>query len=290
MKRGLTIVIVVLVIVASGVGLLWYVGSKSLTDQTNNTIGFIKITQKDTDQDGLSDPEEALWGTDINNPDTNNDGIADGNSIQKNIDPAKEGGGPITSIDDRIQALIQNAINQKGAPLVAISPTQIPTTLVLSEKDLQITKVETVATVTKYRDDIRQIFRTYLTQVTGTEPESLIEFIEQGNDAALIAISIEREKYLNFLKELSAVTIPASAVPSYLAMLNKIGQIVELIHYMSQIKTEPLLALKSSQLLPIEKYEFLTLVVPVNDYFIQRGIHEKLVQWNQLFKNWLLFS
>jgi hypothetical protein len=79
---GLTIVIVVLVIVAVGVGLLWYVGSKSLTDKTNNDLGFIKITQKDTDNDGLSDPEEALWGTSIDNPDTNNDGVSDGNSIQ----------------------------------------------------------------------------------------------------------------------------------------------------------------------------------------------------------------
>jgi hypothetical protein len=141
---------------------------------------------------------------------------------------------------------------------------------------LIITTTETVATITKYRDDLRQVLRTYLTTVTGTEPESLIKFIEQGDESALVAINVENSKYLNLLRELSKIVIPKSAAEPYLALLNSLVSITENLYYMTQIKTEPVLALKSSQILPIKKYEFLTLLVPINDYFIQRGLHEKI--------------
>lgn len=272
MKRGLTIVIVVLIIVAGGVGLLWYVGSKSLTNQTNNDLGFIKISQKDTDNDGLSDPEETLWGSNPDNPDTNNDGIADGNSIQKNIDPVKTGNQPITGVNGRIQALVQNALTKKSAPLVDISPTKLPTTLVFTEKDLNITTTETVATITKYRDDIRSALKTYLLAATGKETESLIDFIDNGAESALISITLEENKYLNLLKALADITIPRSAAAIHLTMLNSLSKTVELIYYMTEIKSEPLLAIKSSQRLFSQRAEFLASLVPINNYFTERGV------------------
>ena len=45
------------------------------------TLG--EIIDKDSDGDGLKDWEEALWGTDPNNPDTDGDGILDGAEIQQ---------------------------------------------------------------------------------------------------------------------------------------------------------------------------------------------------------------
>lgn len=276
MKRGLTIVIVVLIIVAVGVGLLWYLGSKSLTEQTNNTLGFIKISQKDTDSDGLSDAEEAFWGTDINNPDTNNDGVADGNSIQKNIDPVKTGNAPIEGVDNRIQALVRNAITNKGAPLVDISPTKLPATLVFAENNLRITKVEDLASITKYRDEIRVALKTYLLNTTGQETKSLLDFINTGNESALLAITTEKNKYLNLLKALTSITVPQSAATTHLAMLNSLSKITELIHYMTEVKSEPLLALKSSQAIFPQRDAFLASLVPLNNYFVERGLHEKI--------------
>jgi hypothetical protein len=45
------------------------------------------LTSKDADGDGLKDWEEALWGTDSNNPDTDGDGVKDGDEIDANRNP-----------------------------------------------------------------------------------------------------------------------------------------------------------------------------------------------------------
>ncbi len=42
---------------------------------------------KDTDGDGLSDMEEAMYGTDPENPDTDGDGFKDGAEVDQNSDP-----------------------------------------------------------------------------------------------------------------------------------------------------------------------------------------------------------
>jgi len=45
----------------------------------------------DADKDGLPDWEEALWGTDQHNPDTDNDGIPDGAEVAARRNPKKAG-------------------------------------------------------------------------------------------------------------------------------------------------------------------------------------------------------
>ena len=41
----------------------------------------------DTDDDGLTDPQEHLYGTDLNNPDTDNDGVSDGDEVAAGTNP-----------------------------------------------------------------------------------------------------------------------------------------------------------------------------------------------------------
>ncbi len=61
------------------------------TDIFGNTspIGEI-IIENDADNDGLTDAEEALIGTDPNNPDTDGDGVGDAEEVADNTDPIDE--------------------------------------------------------------------------------------------------------------------------------------------------------------------------------------------------------
>ncbi len=45
----------------------------------------------DTDNDGLSDEDEIIYGTDINNPDTDGDGYLDGEEVESGYNPLGEG-------------------------------------------------------------------------------------------------------------------------------------------------------------------------------------------------------
>jgi len=68
---------------------------------TNNDLSFERgadadvllksTTAKDSDNDGLKDWEESLWGTDPENPDTDGDGTKDGEEASLGRNPLKEG-------------------------------------------------------------------------------------------------------------------------------------------------------------------------------------------------------
>lgn len=269
-------IVVLVALAALCVGALWYLGDRSLTDKTASELGFVRIEQKDTDGDGLSDALETLWHTNPENPDTNEDGVSDGNSIEQNLDPVKPGNIQITDSTERIQALVQNALTKKNAPLISVSPTVLPDILTFKDSDLNITNTETVASITKYRDDVRVALRAYFGQAAGGETENLVRFLDSGDESALIALRGEEQKVVNLLNELAKITVPQSAVSNYLVMINSLGRVVQYTHYLADLKNEPLLAIKASQLLGIVKYQFLETLVPVNQYFIDRGIHEKL--------------
>lgn len=74
----------------------------SVTDIT------IESLSKDSDNDGLKDWEEALWKTDVNNPDTDGDGTADGEEVKLSRDPLKAGP------DDKLEEKVLSAISQSG--------------------------------------------------------------------------------------------------------------------------------------------------------------------------------
>jgi hypothetical protein len=62
----------------------------------------VTLDFRDSDGDGLTDAEEALIGTDPNNPDTNFDGLTDGNSVAVGIDPISmdvDGDGVLNAVE-----------------------------------------------------------------------------------------------------------------------------------------------------------------------------------------------
>ncbi len=70
-----------------GVGL----NSTANLDKTSVGSKIAADAGKDSDGDGLKDWEEAVWGTDPQNPDTDGDGMPDGEEIKEGRDPLKKG-------------------------------------------------------------------------------------------------------------------------------------------------------------------------------------------------------
>ena len=53
---------------------------------------FVISPPVDSDGDGLSDEEEAIYGTDPHNPDTDGDGYTDGEEVKAGFDPLSKQG------------------------------------------------------------------------------------------------------------------------------------------------------------------------------------------------------
>ncbi|MBU2263276.1 thrombospondin type 3 repeat-containing protein, partial [Patescibacteria group bacterium] len=93
-KKFLVVVLAALIVLGA-----WFLASyKSNSNNDNNSSGkfsyissLFKSNDKDSDNDGLMDWEEALWKTDPKNPDTDGDGTLDGEEVNQGRDPLKAG-------------------------------------------------------------------------------------------------------------------------------------------------------------------------------------------------------
>jgi hypothetical protein len=66
-------------------------GTKILIDTTDGSgycqVSVVELDTADTDGDGLKNWQEAVWGCDPSDRDSNDDGIGDGASVARGIDP-----------------------------------------------------------------------------------------------------------------------------------------------------------------------------------------------------------
>ncbi|MDT8429716.1 MAG: hypothetical protein RQ757_13245 [Pseudomonadales bacterium] len=71
----------------------------------------------DTDEDGLTDPEETLHNTDPNNPDTDGDGVNDGDEVAAGTDPTTpdvldtDGDGLADDIDACVNSIVSTTVS-----------------------------------------------------------------------------------------------------------------------------------------------------------------------------------
>jgi hypothetical protein len=94
-------------------------------DDTNGKNIF-----QDSDQDGLSNDEEKLYGTDASNRDSDGDGYSDGVEIESGYDPLKMAPGdkimqekeaPITSVSDSMKKNLTEQVSQELATAIKTS-------------------------------------------------------------------------------------------------------------------------------------------------------------------------
>lgn len=115
-KSSKTSIIISLILVSFLIvsGFIW--AAKKLNDpqkisfkKSNDLNSTNNQPEIDSDNDGLFDWQEQLFGTDKHNPDTDNDGTKDGDEIKQNRDPLKPGpSDKLPSSDIKNQMFSQN--------------------------------------------------------------------------------------------------------------------------------------------------------------------------------------
>lgn len=88
----------VTLVLVLGIATVWFLTRPENTDDDKEIAGSLKLREEqikqlnqDSDGDGLKNWEEAIFGTDSNNPDTDGDGTKDGDEVAQNRDPLVKG-------------------------------------------------------------------------------------------------------------------------------------------------------------------------------------------------------
>lgn len=249
-KKIFLILIAVAFVVA-----LFFVKNKSVFKNRNQSglaydnMTVEELVNKDTDQDGIPDWEEKLWGTDPIKKETT-PGIPDTTAIEslKNEQLTKDQGGKQTAITDEtkltqtekfsreffstITALNQNgALDQATIDKITDSLTsQIQNSSsgkVFLLSDIKTTADNSVISIQKYSNSINNIFSKYSTK-EGV-PEILKEFTGDGNNenpAALAKLGPIIDQTKKISNELLKTNVPSSLASIHLEMINGLEKLI----------------------------------------------------------------
>lgn len=237
----------------------------------------------DSDQDGLKDWEEQIYGTNSHNPNTDGDEIKDGDEIAQNRDPLKLGPDDYltkkdtslsspSSIDDRQQQnltkrlaevfgtdyllnLVQDPQSQPDVDAIADKMAQITLDQPLfhapamTASDIIISHNATLGDVAQYINQFNAILLNPLKPLPDTKSISdAIANIVHTEDvartsAATSKLAIYIEKYDGFFTDIRTISVPEIFVSLHLDYLNTAIKEREALKKIQNVKSDPFTAL-----------------------------------------------
>lgn len=218
------------------------------------------LIENDTDEDGVLDWEEALWGLDPLNSETN-PGTPDGTAVAKlkaTYEPEDSGflsEANLTETDKFSRELLSTLVtlNQTGE---VDNETIEKITTSLSEhikdytpdkiftlSELNISEDNSVVATKRYNETLEKIHSKY--PVTGTGTEILQKFIseETGDASALKELDIMISNTENIISELLKTPVPGSLAIQHLSFVNSLERLVENFKNIQQYETDAIVAL-----------------------------------------------
>ncbi len=225
---------------------------KEKTTNVELTLG--EVLDGDSDGDGLYDWEEALWGTNPHNPDTDDDGVSDKEQVDflrtEVLASPNESGTP--SLEDMIArelyatiAIVEQGgeLDQADIDLIAANFTERVagiTTTKYSQADLTIVPRNS-ASHQNYGEKVLPLIEKY--PLTDADLTPVVAIMNGGTDTAPLVKTAQ--KFNTFADSLLAIEVPTDAVTVHLVMTNAIRGFAQTVERISKIEEEPLVAVKS---------------------------------------------
>ncbi|MDP2593111.1 MAG: hypothetical protein Q8P52_00460 [bacterium] len=255
----------------------------------------------DSDNDGLKDWEEELWGTDPFNPDTDGDGTSDGDEIREGRDPTKPAPGDELSkeeIEKKVNVEVETDLNatekfareffatyvgdksgQNQNPIydttlggVLISSNIISNIKEYTAKDIKITSSRSVSTLKSYGNAFGKALKESTPE--GAEHELLIyqRAIEGDDPSELENLKIIVDGYNDLQSRLLNITVPINAVSAHIRFINSITLLMVSLESMTQSFNDPVGALQGIKYYPTAAEAMTTATKDLKTLFSQNGI------------------
>jgi hypothetical protein len=261
----------------------------------------------DSDNDGLKDWEETLWGSDKNNADTDGDGTPDGAEIKASRNPLVKG--PKDAINNKVASSISGtepdapeekltttdkftrdlfaaymSMKQAGKTLTPEIENQLiesfivrnaigaPKNTLYLQTDFRINNDESAAALKAYGNTMGDILSHNKTRTDKPELAVIEEALDAQDPNALAEIDSILSSYQKTLQEMRGVRVPISVAELHAKLATDLAGIIAGVEGMKKVFSDPaatLVALDSYQKSAEDaEADFLN----VKQYFSQRGI------------------
>lgn len=262
-RIGVLLVCCILIIALAGLSK----GGKVLVQKVFNSenksrnleisLTYGDLIERDTDNDGVKDWEESLWGTDKNNPDTDGDGEGDAEEIAT-LRAEKNGGAPtsLSDLDETDQfareffattIALSESGNLSDASIASLAENYASGAIswkqetIFTSDNLKTTDISTTSK-TNYEVDITNVLNTY--NIGSIDYINFIPaYIEKRDAEALSIIQKTSETYSGAVEALLEITVPTDAVPAHLSLTNSLENHREIIDSILEIDSNPIKSL-----------------------------------------------
>lgn len=234
---------------------------KALHDSSQK-ISVGELIGRDTDSDGISDWEEALWGTDPQKVDTDGNGKTD----KEEIDARKAALDTSSSAATTDRESNETALlaQQLFATIVSLSQSgnltseaienlsdSIGNSITIKTLDdtYTTTSIKTGANTKAVRQklftDFKKLVQTYDQYKFGSELELMEQQFEAGNTRALESIRRIAVAYQKFAVDAAKLTVPTDYSTQYVVLLNSYDKIGRTLIDLSVTDENPLVSISA---------------------------------------------
>lgn len=227
------------------------------------------LVNRDTDQDGVPDWEESLYGTDPTKKDTNGDGVPDNVEVARMQGASSQNGeinfnaqggangNSLTQTDQLSQELFSTvaALNQAGqidqntvdtlSNSIAEKVQNSAPRKIFLLADLKITQNDDRLAVKNYNDTLNSIYSKYPLP-KNTVVDVLSKFVIDENnvdESVLPQLDPIIKQTNNIINAMATMKVPASLAPLHLDMLNALEKLSENVSDIRQYDTDIIIAI-----------------------------------------------
>lgn len=303
-------ILIALAILIVGIGALALYGYKknsntnytSSSNQNPFTVATSSIdtptSQIDSDHDGLPDWEEALYGTDPHNPDTDGDGTSDGKEIALGRNPLVKGpkdflavkDNPVATSTDKENLTVTDtfardffakyiALQQSGTKVTSDNADQIAGDYLNSatlpsisakqytQADLLLTDSDR-AHISNYQTAMNSVFNKYWPTGEKNELNIMQQALTNNNPKTLSDLTAIISAYQLALNNILAISVPKLAVSLHLNVVNSLAVYIQVLKTVQLSYTDPLSGLAGLQAFQTSRSNIAVSVTNLQLYFI----------------------
>lgn len=280
-----------------GVGLYMNKAPKSeqplagkISTSTSSTSTDISV--RDSDNDGLPDWEERLYGADPLNPDTDGDGTTDGKEIAEERNPTKPGPDDTMSViqdpnfatsstditDSRKEFFTKYLAEQSKdirettyRDLISgFNPKKFNPASELA--DLNIISENDVEALRTYGNAFGVLIQKYTVRTHRTEEEILGDGLKTKSDITLKELQLPAMTYKNFSNDLKAMRVPSGLVKHHLLIVNGYEGMSKGLLGMKVLFSNPIDGAAGYQRYTLARLDVTTGYAGIVSYFANHGV------------------
>jgi|CXWL01.1.fsa_nt_gi hypothetical protein len=237
-----------------------------IVDASSNEELFKSYVEKDTDNDGLKDWQEEIYGTDPENPESVKNGLSDGEALAQGLirprfesdvpeitlstDVPGINAAPGTKNDIFAQTLLVEYLSKRdGSPPTqeeinqyietAVSKVLEPETPEYGAQDISIQGRGSVV-AEQYVSNMGQVFSTNLSSLEGDALEYFFNLVVKDDASANTEIKNYAKAYTAVAKGLIALSTPEETAVEHLALANAFARMGKISSDMSLFTVEPM--------------------------------------------------